>query len=459
MKIYDDGIRSALDSELAHISMNEAQKQAILRQCEQVPRLQRLSRPVRGVLSIAATFVLSIALCGGVLAASPELRDRLYMLSATTLQQLQPVNQISEKEGIRMEVLAAVNDGSAAVVFLSLQDTQNLGRIDETVTLHECEIAGLRFTNAEVVSFDDTTDTAILRMISESSDEIENKKITVSVNSILSGEAQTDAINIGYTVGEIAGQIENPALVSKPSIEGFCISGPDYHGYEKRLDNNDLAVLKAWQTPIVPQEADWVQINAVGYFNNELHIQTAPTSELGSINRIAFGLKRSDGSMVDCVTMEVYLGRDPLLNTVAEYKEATEHVLVIPEGENLDDLIIYVWTQTYASLTKANWSTTFQLKKPDQELRFDCVMDMQPWQTQQVVVSPIGVRVIGHGEMQANSRSADVAVYLKDGTKVTSNRSSVFVTAPDEILCRDTFTELIDLDEVEEVYLNGKRLM
>lgn len=41
-----------------------------------------------------------------MLAAAPELQQKLAVLGEETLQMLQPINQVSEDAGIRMEVLA-----------------------------------------------------------------------------------------------------------------------------------------------------------------------------------------------------------------------------------------------------------------------------------------------------------------------------------------------------------------
>ena len=114
---------------------------------------------MRRVLAVAASFAAVMVLSAGTLAAAPELRESLKGLSEDTIAILQPVNEVSEDQGIRMEVLGAVNDGGVAVAFLSLQDTTGQGRVSDTVRLMDCKISedmGMAF--AHVVSYDETTE-------------------------------------------------------------------------------------------------------------------------------------------------------------------------------------------------------------------------------------------------------------------------------------------------------------
>ena len=99
MKICDETVRAAVDSGLGSVQIDAAQKQAILAQCRPTvavaPPARRL-RPMKRVLALAAAFALVLCLGGGVLAAAPELQQKLAVLGEETLQMLQPINQVSE---------------------------------------------------------------------------------------------------------------------------------------------------------------------------------------------------------------------------------------------------------------------------------------------------------------------------------------------------------------------------
>ena len=181
-------------------------------------RWRRAARPLRRVLAVAAAFAVAFSIGGGVLAAAPELRQSLSILGAETLQQLQPINQVSEDQGIRMEVLAAVNDGQVAVVFLSLQDTAGQGRVEPTSQLYDSEISGANFTRGEVVDYDAATGTTVLRLVADASESMAGKKITVSSKSILSGEDRHAPTYSGYTVASLRGPPRATRPFSTPRI-------------------------------------------------------------------------------------------------------------------------------------------------------------------------------------------------------------------------------------------------
>ena len=150
MKICDETVRAAVDSGLSSVRMDAAQKQAILAQCRPTVAVRRPLRPLRRVLALAAAFALVLCLGGGVLAAAPELQQKLAELGEETLQMLQPINQVSEDDGVRMEVLAAMSDGQVAAVYIALQDTTGQGRIGPDADMYTADISGAFFTAGEV---------------------------------------------------------------------------------------------------------------------------------------------------------------------------------------------------------------------------------------------------------------------------------------------------------------------
>ena len=230
MKICDETVRAAVDSGLGGIQLDAAQKRAQCRPTVAVAPPRRAARPLRRVLAVAAAFAVAFSIGGGVLAAAPELRQSLSILGAETLQQLQPINQVSEDQGIRMEVLAAVNDGQVAVVFLSLQDTAGQGRVEPTSQLYDSEISGANFTRGEVVDYDAATGTTVLRLVADASESMAGKKITVSSKSILSGEDRHSPTYSGYTVASLRAATGDAAIQYPQNLAGSMVGGRRWTG-------------------------------------------------------------------------------------------------------------------------------------------------------------------------------------------------------------------------------------
>ncbi len=460
MKICDETVRAAVDSGLGSVRMDAAQKQAILAQCRptvEVARPARRMRPLRRALALAAAFALVLCLGGGVLAAAPELQQRLAMLSEETLRLLQPVNQTSEDEGVRMEVLAALSDGQAAAVYIALRDTAGQGRIGPDTEMYTADVSGAIFTQGEVVDYDEATGTAILRLTADGNQQLAGKKITVSTTSITSGHNWNDPVDLGYTmeqVRQLTGQA--PVQYTVPT-KAWSATGPEMERYCDLLDTGQIATLIGWSEPLALPGVDWATVNAAGVVDGQIHIQVNQLGGMGQVNRLGFSLKDGEGKEVPCTELEMELGQEHEMGTFRNYNDLVEYVLIPPEDADPAQLTLQLETETYDHLIEGQWATTFRLEDASESLVIPCDRDMNPWRVTRVQVSPIAVTATGSGEMTAESESAELRVFLTDGTEVPS--SSASVTAGDEeIVYRCIFDKVIDLTQVAKVTLNGEEL-
>ncbi|WP_418455930.1 hypothetical protein [Allofournierella sp.] len=461
MKICDETVRAAVDSGLGGIQLDAAQKQAILAQCRPTVAVappRRAARPLRRVLAVAAAFAVAFSIGGGVLAAAPELRQSLSILGAETLQQLQPINQVSEDQGIRMEVLAAVNDGQVAVVFLSLQDTAGQGRVEPTSQLYDSEISGANFTRGEVVDYDAATGTTVLRLVADASESMAGKKITVSSKSILSGEDRHAPTYSGYTVASLRAATGDAAIQYPQNLAGSMVGGPEMDRFSRLLESGKMPALKAWSEPVSLPGVDWAAVTAAGVVDGQVHVQVAPDEGMGRVNRLYFSLETAAGEPVDCTQVNMELGERHKMGRFQSYNDLTEYVLIPPrEIADPGSLRIMVDRITYRSFVEGSWSTTFKLEEASDALRFECNEDMQPWILTSVQVSPVAVTMTGTGEMRAESQSAEVRVFLKNGAEVRASSVSTSTNGED-IVCHNVFDEVIDLAQVDRVLLNGREL-
>lgn len=124
MRITQEKIREACDAHWADVTLRDEQKQKILAQCRPQLVLAKPRRGARRAVALAAAACLMLTLCVGTAAASPGLRRQVGGLSEYAADQFQPVNKTSTDQGLRMEVLAAANDGDRAVIYLNVQDAQ-----------------------------------------------------------------------------------------------------------------------------------------------------------------------------------------------------------------------------------------------------------------------------------------------------------------------------------------------
>lgn len=467
-KRCDDTIRLAIDRELGSIQLDASQKSAILAQCRPSLTVAPHHRPMRRVLAVAASFAAVMVLSVGTLAAAPELRESLKGLSEDTIAILQPVNQVSEDQGIRMEVLGAVNDGGVAVAFLSLQDTTGQGRVSDTVRLMDCQISDdLGIAIANVVSYDETTETAILRLEGMGGDADAGEKITVSARSLLSGEQQVSDESTGYTVSELIAS--GPAAEYAPPEEGLIMgsmAGVDdpenaeitLEEIDQLKDSGKVPVLEPWAEGLKIDGVDWATVAAAAKIGNQLHIQYNTDSVLGGVNSLSFRLKDSSGQILDLPMLELNIGPRTELSRELYYTETNEYVLFLPEGQDVSDMEVVYSVTTYDSLTQGNWSTTFRLEQVKERLQSRQELDLGGWTVESVTVSPVAVTVRGSGDLwDLGGEMPEVRVWLQDGTQVDASSAGTSIDGEDVTL-NSMFNEILDLSQVKTVTLNGEPL-
>lgn len=467
-KRCDDTIRLAIDRELGSIQVDASQKSAILAQCRPSLTVAPRHRPMRRVLAVAASFAAVMVLSVGTLAAAPELRESLKGLSEDTIAILQPVNQVSEDQGIRMEVLGAVNDGGVAVAFLSLQDTTGQGRVSDTVRLMDCQISDdLGIAIANVVSYDETTETAILRLEGMGGDADAGEKITVSARSLLSGEQQVSDESTGYTVSELIAS--GPAAEYAPPEEGLIMgsmAGVDdpenaeitLEEIDQLKDSGKVPVLEPWAEGLKIDGVDWATVAAAAKIGNQLHIQYNTDSVLGGVNSLSFRLKDSSGQILDLPMLELNIGPRTELSRELYYTETNEYVLFLPEGQDVSDMEVVYSGTTYDSLTQGNWSTTFRLEQVKERLQSRQELDLGGWTVESVTVSPVAVTVRGSGDLwDLGGEMPEVRVWLQDGTQVEASSAGTSIDGEDVTL-NSMFNEILDLSQVKTVTLNGEPL-
>lgn len=467
-KRCDDTIRLAIDRELGSIQLDASQKSAILAQCRPSLTVAPRHRPMRRVLAVAASFAAVMVLSVGTLAAAPELRESLKGLSEDTIAILQPVNQVSEDQGIRMEVLGAVNDGGVAVAFLSLQDTTGQGRVSDTVRLMDCQISDdLGIAIANVVSYDETTETAILRLEGMGGDADAGEKITVSARSLLSGEQQVSDESTGYTVSELIAS--GPAAEYAPPEEGLIMgsmAGVDdpenaeitLEEIDQLKDSGKVPVLEPWAEGLKIDGVDWATVAAAAKIGNQLHIQYNTDSVLGGVNSLSFRLKDSSGQILDLPMLELNIGPRTELSRELYYTETNEYVLFLPEGQDVSDMEVVYSGTTYDSLTQGNWSTTFRLEQVKERLQSRQELDLGGWTVESVTVSPVAVTVRGSGDLwDLGGEMPEVRVWLQDGTQVDASSAGTSIDGEDVTL-NSMFNEILDLSQVKTVTLNGEPL-
>jgi len=140
---------------------------------------------------------------------------------------LQPINQVSEYDGIKMEIVAAVNDDEMAVVDLTITDLTNQ-RIDKPLDIYDFFITGANMFNCQVIDYDETIKTAILRMLANGGKKLNGKKLDIDMYSISFGSYKKDDINYGGHYIEYVFNIADPSKLNRMKLKGNFVACDNY---------------------------------------------------------------------------------------------------------------------------------------------------------------------------------------------------------------------------------------
>ena len=462
----ENNLKDSIDRHLQSVVLRPELRKSILEQCQpsiQPPKKrcipwQRVIRQSVAVAAAAAVIVLS-----GVVgaAANPPLRRSLDKLGDDLLSLLQPVNLADENNGIRMEVLAAMNDEDVAVVYLTLQDLEKKNRLDETLQLQDlCVRAdGIivdgedLFNQAQVLWYNEETQTATIQLRSQAARQIAGKKISLMLHSFLSGEKREEMVDSGYTLEDVARANAHPALLYPSDVEQYSAWGARMDDLTELIDTQTMPVLAENGLELTFEDHPWVSVSNAAVVDNMLHAQLNFDPETGLYNECSVVLGDKEGHRFDVSGANISLGTI-VQEGCHSYATREEQILLAPGEMLFKDVHIYGDLVSYSHQQSGQWKTTFRLQPAKDSISAACNIDMNPWKVSRVTVSPIGVTVSGEGKMYACSDSIELQVFLKDGN--TLEVDSVTTTSDGEtIQCKSLFSRPAKTQEIDYVKLNN----
>lgn len=304
-------------------------------------------RDVRVVAVILLVFTMSVLVLTAV--DYEPAYNMLYNVFPTIAQKLKPVRMSCEDNGIKFEVISVYVEGSEAEIIISVQDIDG-DRIDETADLFDSYI-NTPFecsSSCENVSYDAKTKTAtFLISISQLNErDIINKKITFHVREMLSNKQEYDMALSDLDMNNIR---TAPETIAPTYIIG--VVGTDYR--EVTEVENNFRALKT--TGILYSPVEGVDITAMGYVDEKLHIQVRYENVLKTDNHGDIYFQNDKGEKIACSVNVAF-------STDGEYKERYEEYIYDLSDVELTDYEAYGYFVTCDTLITGNWSVTFPLE-------------------------------------------------------------------------------------------------
>jgi hypothetical protein len=384
-----------------------------------------------------------VILSTGVVAAYlPAFNNVLALINPEVALMLQPIEKKSVSNGIESEVVAALNDNEMAVIFIALKDLKG-GRIDETVDLYDFSLSGAQIFNSKIVSYDKTTDTAILRIQANGGKSLNNKKLKFSITSFLSGK-QTYKTSVEVNLPELTSQSPQTIPLVMDNIPGGSGSL-----FQELKEQRTVEILKPNQTKIDLPEINFLRISSIGLVNKRLHVQAEWLSnDIDSHGN--FYLVDQIGNKVQPSTIN--FANDKEGNAIYG-RDHTEYIFEL-DNVNLDGFSLKGEFVTNSNYTKGNWNTTFKLNSVVKEKKLSFNKNFGSWKAENITVSPFGVTIYGKGKF-VNSNIIEISVLMTDGS-VQNMDSSISFNNDKKVVIK--FFPKIPLDTtlIKSINVNGK---
>ncbi|WP_313798914.1 hypothetical protein [Cytobacillus sp.] len=400
-------------------------------------RIKKLAIPL-----VASAFVVFSAGVGA--ARIPSFNNLVAFVSPEIALMLQPIEISSESDGIKMEVVAAMNDNEMAVIYVTLQDFTG-NRIDETLDLYDYSLTGAHMFNSRIVDYDGKTNTATLRIQGNGGESLNDRKMNFRMTSFLS-EKQTFEVEVDANLSETTSKPPQTVPLDMNNIPG---GGGKL--YQKLEDQGIVQVLKPNETDISLPGIEFMHISNIGIIDHRLHIQTRWNKEIVDGHGYFYFVDDTDNE-IHPTSVNFGIDEEGHTNYGDEY---TEYIFDIESIDFNEQELLGHFVSNGKFIT-GDWNTTFKMQSVQAEMNSDLNENFGTWNSKSVSISPLGVTLYGNGifndsiEMDVRAKMTDGSVQILDSMTSFSEDKQVKVKFIPSLP--------LDVSKVKSIYINDKEI-
>ncbi|MFJ7913333.1 MULTISPECIES: hypothetical protein [unclassified Lysinibacillus] len=347
--------------------------------------------------SVATVFLASSITVGA--AMNDNVKNLLWQISPEIAALLEPIESTVEYDGVKMEIVSAMQDEDMAVVYVTLQDVEG-NRIDETLDIYDYSMSKGRSFTVERIGYDATTKTALVRFMSFNGSSTDNFKLKI-----------------------------RSFLNDKSVLE-------------------DVYVLPAGKLNIQTQLYDGMRMTNIGLQNDKLYVQIEWPAN-NAIDHGQFYLVNQVGQKIHPTERYSY-GRDEQGTPIYayNYEENIFDVKDIDLAKHELQAKIY----TAGQYVEGDWEATFKLK----EMRGQSVpfaMNFGDWKAKELKISPLGLTFIGEGDA-TETEELTATIVNKDGSHKELT-SLVSFTDENQVKLKLMSEEPLKPEQIKSIMING----
>ena len=434
-------IKEIIDTRLADIKISSELEGKIIDYSSKTKFIRK--RPSVVVVAAVILVMLSVSV---VATAITNFDKLLSIISSQEKQSLQPIKLSSVDNGIKMEVLAAMNDNDTAVAYISMQDLTD-DRVDESIDLYNYSISSMGSFTSEVIFYDKVSKTAIIKLLANGGNKLEGKTVTLQVDSFLSNKQSYKSFDTGIDLMKVLSSTTTSTIPLDMDNVSGC-SGDLFFEFKKR---GIINVLKTDQTNIELPNISFAHISNIGVIDGKLHVQTKWTGG-GMDDHGTFVL--TNDSEDKAYPSSIYFSIDNMGNTIYG-RDYVEYIFDIKETELNKYKLFADHFTTYGHYIEGKWQNTFKLEAMEKDKEVDIDIDFEEIKFNKLSVSKIGITLIGTGNISNKPKDINVSLKMLNGSVYNLNYA-VTNNENDKLLCKFMSLEPINVMNVKEVIINEK---
>lgn len=395
-------------------------------------------------VAVAVSILLSLVVAVPVMASTfPSFEGLLHTINSKFEDFLQPIQVISEKNGIKMEVVSAMKDEDMIVLYITLKDIEG-NRIDETLDFNNSSrIKGINAYSSEVVDYNKQNKTATVRIQANSNGNFKNNKVEFSLGSFISGEKNiAGSLNNAMLADNLRNEVENTVKLNMSNIPGG--SGELYN---ELSDKKQIDILEKDKLNVEFNGISCMSISNIGIINNQLHIQTKWDRSKFDNHGFLY-LTDREGKKVDVKSASLYYtfdeaGRTSYGNNYIEYIFDLENIDL--NNINLNADVFY--SEIYV---EGPWKTIFKLD-PISEKKIIGYDKGRFTTINKIKISPLGIVILANDNLE---EIASIKINMHNGTqevldfKMTTNEGN-------KAFIKFLSNSPINIKEVKSIDING----
>lgn len=404
----------------------------------------------RKVIYIPVAAALSLCIVTGAASAIGiiDLTSVLHFLGGDRMAILQPVHQVSEDQGIRVEVIGAVRDGDTTEVYVSVSDLIS-NRIDENLEVYEYSLTGGKASNAQTIYYDKSTKSAIVRFVTQGNSS--PNRMTIRINTLMSGASREDGYRVPVDWNLLFQQRDKNIYEILNSDEISGLGGKIVN----EMDVDSFQVLGKDQTNIAVQGVNWMYISNIGFVNGKLHVQINPDNEIGGYNHGFFYFTDEEGQKLNIPEYSISYGRY-MKDGVGYGGDYTEYVFDLSSIEGPDKFRLQGSFTNIDEVIRGKWETSFNLNKHTASKSGHVRLNENRGTQVNVNLSTIGVTLSGEDMRELRMEDLEIELHLKDQTKQISTSGLLKI---DNNLIKWISPETISVEDVSDLFINGQKVI